>query len=224
MLRHLVFDVNETLLDVAALDPLFQRLFGDSSARVEWFLTLEEGWMTATIVECFHPFAKLAQAALVMVGQRRGIEVSEAQCEELVGGMKRLPAHPDVRPALEQLRIEGFQLAALSNGSLPALRQQLESAGLGDSFDAILSVEDTQRYKPAPEPYRMAAERNGIEQEQMMMVAAHAWDITGAAAAGCRTAFIARPGKVLNPAGSQPDIQGNDLQDFARQLLAWRER
>jgi 2-haloacid dehalogenase len=42
MLRHLVFDVNETLLDVAALDPLFERLFGDSRARVEWFLTLEE--------------------------------------------------------------------------------------------------------------------------------------------------------------------------------------
>ncbi|WP_417791046.1 haloacid dehalogenase type II [Stutzerimonas xanthomarina] len=224
MLRHLVFDVNETLLDVAALDPLFERLFGDASARVEWFLTLEEGWMTATIVERFQPFAELAQAALVMVGQRRGIEVSKAQCEELVEGMKRLPAHPDVRPALEQLRIEGFHLAALSNGSLPALRQQLESAGLGDSFDAILSVEETQRYKPAPEPYRMVAERNGIEQEQMMMVAAHAWDITGAAAVGCRTAFIARPGKVLNPAGSQPDIHGNDLQDFARQLLAWRER
>ncbi len=224
MLRHLVFDVNETLLDVAALDPLFVRLFGDSSARVEWFLTLEEGWMTATIVERFQPFAKLAQAALVMVGQRRGIEVSEAQCEELVEGMKRLPAHPEVRPTLEQLRGAGFHLAALSNGSLRALRQQLESAGLGDSFDAILSVEETQRYKPAPEPYRMAAECIGIEQEQMMMVAAHAWDITGAAAVGCRTAFIARPGKVLNPAGSQPDIQGNDLQDFARQLLAWRER
>jgi len=224
MLRHLVFDVNETLLDVAALDPLFERLFGDASARVEWFLTLEEGWMTATIVERFQPFAELAQAALIMVGQRRGIEVSEAQCEELVGGMKRLPAHPDVRPALEKLRDSGFHLAALSNGSLQALRQQLESAGLGDSFDAILSVEETQRYKPAPEPYRMVAERNGIEQEQMMMVAAHAWDITGAAAAGCRTAFIARSGKVLNPAGSQPDIQGNDLQDFARQLLAWRER
>jgi len=224
MLRHLVFDVNETLLDVAALDPLFVRLFGDSSARVEWFLTLEEGWMTATIVERFQPFAKLAQAALVMVGQRREIEVSEAQCEELVEGMKRLPAHPEVRPALEQLGGAGFHLAALSNGSLQALRQQLESAGLGDSFDAILSVEETQRYKPAPEPYRMAAKCIGIEQEQMMMVAAHAWDITGAAAVGCRTAFIARPGKVLNPAGSQPDIQGNDLQDFARQLLAWRER
>ncbi|MFI8743019.1 haloacid dehalogenase type II [Stutzerimonas zhaodongensis] len=224
MLRHLVFDVNETLLDVAALDPLFVRLFGDASARVEWFLTLEEGWMTATIVERFQPFAKLAQAALVMVGQRREIEVSEAQCEELVEGMKRLPAHPEVRPALEQLRGAGFHLAALSNGSLQALRQQLESAGLGDSFDAILSVEETQRYKPAPEPYRMAAKCIGIEQEQMMMVAAHAWDITGAAAVGCRTAFIARPGKVLNPAGSQPDIQGNDLQDFARQLLAWRER
>lgn len=138
--------------------------------------------------------------------------------------MKRLPAHPDVRPALRQLRGAGFHLAALSNGSLQAVRQQLESAGLSDSFDAVLSVEETQHYKPAPQPYRMAAERHGIRLDEMMMVAAHAWDITGAAVVGCRTAFIARPGKVLNPAGSQPDIHGNDLQDFARQLLAWRER
>ncbi|WP_407297064.1 haloacid dehalogenase type II [Stutzerimonas zhaodongensis] len=224
MLRHLVFDVNETLLDVAALDPLFERLFGDSRSRVEWFLTLEEGWMTATITERFRPFAELAQAALVMVGQRRGVEVSEAECQALVDGMKRLPAHADVHPALEQLRGAGFHLAALSNGSLQALRQQLASAGLGDSFDAVLSVEETQRYKPAPQPYRMAAERHGINLDEMMMVAAHAWDITGAAVAGCRTAFIARPGKVLNPAGSQPDLHGDDLQDFARQLLAWRER
>ena len=223
MLRHLVFDVNETLLDVAALDPLFERLFGDSNTRVEWFLTLQEGWMTTTIIDRFQPFAGLAQAALVMVGRRHGVDVSEAQCQELVDGMKRLPAHPDVRQALEQLRDAGFHLTALSNGSLQAVRQQLESAGLGNSFDAVLSVEEAQRYKPAPEPYRMTAERHGIALGQMMMVAAHAWDTTGAAAAGCRTAFIARPGKVLNPAGSQPDLHCEDLQDFAAQLQAWRQ-
>ncbi|MCH2341835.1 haloacid dehalogenase type II [Pseudomonas sp. NPDC047963] len=223
MLRHLVFDVNETLLDVAALDPLFKRLFGDANSRVEWFLTLQEGWMTATIIGRFQPFADLAQAALVVVGRRHGVEVSEAHCQDLVEGIKRLPAHPDVRPSLEQLRDAGFHLTALSNGSLQALRQQLESAGLSKSFDAILSVEEKQRYKPAAEPYRMTAERHGIALGEMMMVAAHAWDITGAAAAGCRTAFIARPGKVLNPAGSQPDLIGDDLQDFAAKLLAGRQ-
>jgi 2-haloacid dehalogenase len=223
MLRHLVFDVNETLLDVAALDPLFERLFGDPDTRVEWFLTLQEGWLTATIVDDFQPFGELAQAALVMVGQRRGVEVSEAQCQKLVAGMKSLPAHPEVRQALTQLRDAGFCLSALTNGSLQAVQQQLDSAGLADSFDAVLSVDAVQRYKPAAEPYRMVAERHGIALEQMMMVAAHAWDITGAAVAGLRTAFIARPGKVLNPAGRQPDLQASNLQDFATQIQAWRQ-
>jgi 2-haloacid dehalogenase len=222
MLRHLVFDVNETLLDVAALDPLFERLFGDSDTRVEWFLSLQEGWLTATIVDDFKPFGELAQAALVMVGRRRGVEVNEAQRQELVEGMKSLPAHSEVRQALAQLRGAGFCLSALTNGSLQAVQKQLESAGLADSFDAMLSVEEVERYKPAPEPYRMVAERHGIGLQEMMMVAAHAWDITGAAAAGCRTAFIARPGKVLNPAGRQPDLLGSDLQDFAAQIQAWR--
>jgi 2-haloacid dehalogenase len=157
-----------------------------------------------------------------MVGQRRGVDVSEAQCQELAEGMKRLPAHPEVRQALELLRAEGLHLTALTNGGMQAVRQQLDSAVLSDCFDAILSVDAAQRYKPAPEPYQMVAQSHGIDLDQIMMVAAHAWDITGAATAGCRTAFVSRPGKVLNPAGSQPDLQGSDLQDLAERILAWR--
>lgn len=220
MSQHIVFDVNETLLNVASLDPFFERVFGEARIRMEWFLTLEECWLTATVIDRYQPFGELAQAALSMTGRRRGIKVSDAHCQELISGLKALPAHTDVLPALQALRGQGRHLTALTNGSLATVQQQLASAGLADCFDTIMAVEEVRRYKPAPEPYRMVAERLNITTAEMLMVAAHAWDIAGAANAGCQTAFVMRPGKVLNPAGIQPDLQGEDMHEIVRKIDA----
>lgn len=219
-MQYLVFDVNETLLDVAALDPFFERLFDDARTRVEWFLTLEENWLTATVIDRYQPFGELAQGALTMTGRRRGIDVTDDQRQELVAGLKTLPPHADVLQALQSLRDHGLHLTALTNGSLETAKQQLESAGLADCFDAIMAAEEVKRYKPAPEPYRMVAERLGIATAEMTMIAAHAWDIAGAASAGCRTAFVSRPGKVLNPVGIQPELQDDDMREIAEKILA----
>jgi 2-haloacid dehalogenase len=218
MPRHIVFDVNETLLDVAALDPFFEALFGEARTRVEWFLTLEESWLTATVINRYQPFGELAQGALKMVGRRRGIEITDDQCQELTKKLSTLPPHPDVPQALRALRTLGKHLTALTNGSLDTAKQQLASTNLKECFDAVMAVEEVKRYKPAPEPYRMVAERLGIAPAEMMMVAAHAWDIAGAANAGCQTAFLSRPGKVLNPAGIQPDVIASDMKDLVAKL------
>jgi len=98
------------------------------------------------------------------------------------------------------------------------MTQQLEFAGLSDFFDHILSVDEVKRYKPAREPYAMAAERLGIQTGDFMMIAAHAWDISGAANAGCKTAFVERPGKVQNPVGAKADIHGKGVLGVATQL------
>ena len=121
MLKHIVLDVNETLLDLAALDPLFQGLFGDSRVRTEWFLTLEECWMTNTIIGQYQAFGELAQGALRMVGSRHRVPVSDNDCQALADGIKSLPAHKDVHQALQSLKDNGFVLIALSNGALEAL-------------------------------------------------------------------------------------------------------
>jgi 2-haloacid dehalogenase len=220
MSQVMVFDVNETLLNTAALDPFFERLFDDTRTRTEWFLTLEECWMAATIVNQFKPFGELAQAALVMVGRRQGIDVSADAQHELVDALQAMPPHEDVAQSLDLLKNRGFKLVALSNSSSQALQKQLDSASLAEKFDVIISVDEVQRFKPAPEPYQRVAERLGIETSQMTMVAAHAWDIAGAAGAGCRTAFVERPGKVMNPAGPQPDFYGSSLKNVAEQLAS----
>jgi 2-haloacid dehalogenase len=134
--------------------------------------------------------------------------------------MVRLEAHPDVSEGLRRLREGGLRLAALTNSTSAVAQAQLANAGIAAAFERILSADDVRRLKPAPEPYRMAAERLGIEVGDVLLVAAHAWDVAGALRAGCRAAFVARPGMVLDPLAPPPELVVADLGELADRLLA----
>jgi 2-haloacid dehalogenase len=119
---------------------------------------------------------------------------------------------------LDRLRSAGFPLATLTNSSGQVVRMQLEHAGLAGFFDPMLSVEEVRRYKPAAEPYLMAAERLGVDAPKMRMVAAHDWDVWGATRAGCAAAFVARANAPF-ALGEQPDIVGPNLTAVAEAIL-----
>jgi len=217
--RVLVFDVNETLLDVGALDPLFARMFDDASVRREWFGQMLQLAFVSTITQNYRDFGALGMAALAMVADRHGATVGDEDRNALRDGMRQLPPHPEVRQALERLRDAGFRLATLTNSTTEVGELQVTNAGLRDLFEQTLSGDSVRRLKPAPEPYRMAAGRLGVPIADLRLVAAHAWDIAGALNAGCAAAFVARPGQVLDPEGAQPDIVGADLGKVADRIL-----
>ncbi|MDP9311122.1 MAG: haloacid dehalogenase type II [Chloroflexota bacterium] len=174
----------------------------------------------ATITHVYADFGTIGKAALQMTADRRGVELSEDDRQQLLGTVRQLPPHPDVRPGLDRLRTAGFRLASLTNSTEQVAQAQLDHAGLTAYFEQILSVDAVQRFKPAPEPYRMAAERLDVAIGDVRLVAAHAWDVAGALRAGCAAAFVARPGKVLDPLIEVPDVVGADLTDVATQIVA----
>jgi len=210
----LVFDVNETLLDMAALDPVFADLFGDAAVRPLWFSQMLQLALTATVTGEYRPFGQHAMAALGMLAHKRGVELADEQATRVREGMTRLPAHPDVRPALERLRESGLRLATLTNSTQEVVEAQLAFAGVRDLFEAALSADAVGRLKPAPEPYAHAAGELGIELGELTLVAAHAWDVAGARAAGARTVFVQRTGQVLDPAAPAPDRVVADLREL----------
>jgi 2-haloacid dehalogenase len=220
MRRVQVFDVNETLLDLAAMDPHFQRIFRDAGARVAWFDQMIQSALVATVTDAYSQFGAHAMAALEMTAERAGARLTDGDREAVAAQMRQLPAHPEVAEALRRLRDAGLRLAALTNSTEQVARAQLEHAGLIDAFDLVLSADTVRRLKPAPEPYLMAAERLGVAVGETRLVAAHAWDVAGAARAGCATAFVARPGKVLDPLVERPEIVGADLTEVAEAILA----
>jgi 2-haloacid dehalogenase len=217
--RILVFDVNETLLDMGALDPHFQRVFGDASVRVEWFQTMLQSAFLTTITGPYKPFGEHFRAALAITALRRDLRVSPEDERAILAGVRALPAHPDVRPALERLRSEGYRLAALTNSTIEVEEAQLRSAGLDDLFEKALSADTGKRLKPAPESYGNAARELGVATGAIRMVAAHVWDVQGALRAGCAAAFVERPGAVWNPLLDRPDISGPDLGEIAEQVI-----
>jgi 2-haloacid dehalogenase len=121
--------------------------------------------------------------------------------------------------ALRRLRLAGYRLAALTNSTEQVARAQLEHAGIIGSFEPVLSADAVGWLKPAAEPYLMAAGRLGVPVGEVRLVAAHAWDVAGARSAGCAAAFVARPGKVLDPLAEPPDVVGVDLAKVAEHIL-----
>src|SRR5207244_2522375 len=94
--RVLVFDVNETLLDLAALDPHFARVFGAARVRREWFATMLQSAFLLTISGPYQPFAAHFREALHLVAKRHGIAVSATDEQAILAEVRRLPAHPEV--------------------------------------------------------------------------------------------------------------------------------
>ena len=215
-----VFDVNETLLDLRALDSHFERVFGDAGVRRQWFNQLLQEAFVSTITGSYADFGTLGGAALDMIAVRLGVSLSADDRQTILGMMRRLPPHPDVPGALGRLRKAGLRLATLTNSTLQVATAQLEYAGLLSYFEQVLSADTVRRLKPAPEPYRMAAERLGVNVGQVCLIAAHSWDIAGALSAGCAAAFVARPGPVLDPLGPRPEIVGADLNEVTDRILA----
>ena len=224
MPRVIVCDVNETLLDVGALEPYFKDIFGDRRLLQDWFTNVLLYSEVATPAGPYADFSSIAAAVFDMLAGTRGITLSAADRHRILQGMLMLPAHSDVRDGLQTMRDAGLRLVTLTNSAPSALKQQLSSAGLTAFFEYSFSVDAVRRFKPAAEVYRSVADSLGLPVDRLRLVAAHAWDVVGALRAGYAAAFVARPGKVLYPLGPKPDIIGPDFRSVAAQIVAVETR
>ncbi len=214
----IVFDLVETLLDLSALDETFREVFGARRLRREWFSEILKNAFSLTAAGGWAEFSRIAEASLKVMEERYDHKFSWLRRRRILASMRRLPPYPDVLPGLEELKADGFRLAVLTNSSVKTAEEALGRAGALALFDEILSADRVKRLKPAPEPYRMAAKRLGIKPGKMLFVAAHAWDVRGAARAGCRTCFVRRPGQVLDELTPRPTLVVSDLRELAAVL------
>jgi len=214
-----VFDVNETLLDLSALDEAFDKSLGDAGSRTVWFAELLHQALVTTASDTYVDLRTLAEAALSVVARRANVHLDASDRENVLEGMSRLPPHPDVEGALETLRDAGIRCGALSNGPPGTLSAQLRYAGLDAHLDPIVSADAVRVLKPDPAPYRHVADTLGVPPSSMWMVAAHPWDTSGAVRAGCRAALVRRPGTVLSATDERPDIVADNLGEVAARLV-----
>jgi 2-haloacid dehalogenase len=220
MPRVIVFDLIGTLLDLQAMDAHFERFFGDTVVRKEWFMQTLQLAMAATLTNAYEDFGVQADTALEITARHYKVSMLGEEKNLILSTLRKLRPFRDVTQNLQRLRDAGLRLAILTNSTAQTAEAQLTNVGLLEHFEQVISADEIQCFKPAPEVYHLAARRLNVEPGQVQLVTAHHWDVTGALRAGCAAVFVARPGQVMNPFGPQPDVKGADLGEVAEKILA----
>ena len=216
----IVFDVNETLLSLRPVRDWFHNRFDDEPDAGGWFAELLRLSFVSATTDRYVPFPELAAAALATASERFHASIGDGDVSHISSVFTTLPAHAEVPQGLSVLRDAGFTIAALTNSPQETAEAQLANAGIADLFDKIMSVDMVGRFKPHRSVYEAAATTLGVSTSEVVMVAAHDWDIAGATAAGCDTVFINRPGQTYSTAFPQPTLIASDITDAATQITS----
>ena len=200
-----VFDINETLLDLAGLDAEF----GSPDLRRAWFTLVIRTSHVSAATGDYRDFAQIGAAA------GRYLGVDDTAMQRVARAMRALPPHPDVLPGLHRLHDAGHRLVALGNSPRRVLDPQLEHSGIASLLHATYSVEQAGQLKPNPAAYRLVLDGEGVAPREATMVAAHDWDVAGAAAVGMRTALVVRGDQRPLPLQPAPDLSVADLEELA---------
>lgn len=211
-MNTVVFDLNGTLTDVAALaspwagaaPPRFGAEVLDEAVQMS---------MVDTLTGTFRRFPDLLYGALVRRATLSGLSL--APVEEAMEIAAALPARPEAAAALDHLHAKGFRVAVLTNSAAVAGRHTLDASGLLVRVDQLDGADAVRAYKPHPSVYGLT-----VAPERAWFVAAHWWDVTGAARAGFSTAWVSGDDVVLPRTAAVPDIEAPDLLSAVQQITA----
>jgi 2-haloacid dehalogenase len=220
MHQHIVlFDINETVLDLSILKPKFKQHLGHEHYMGTWFSMLLHSSTVCLATNLKTDFKSLALASLKSLAGRIGIILSEDASHDILGTLANLPPHRDIKPALTKLRSSGFTVVAFSNSSSTLLSTQLSNAGLDEYFEDAISVENAGTFKPAKSAYQYAVNTFGLPASEIRLIAAHDWDTHGALSAGLKAAYIDRFNIPYNPLYKKPDLIDNSMERIAERII-----
>lgn len=215
-----IFDVNETLLDMSPLRNKINNLLGNSKGFRIWFGMLLQYSLVDNCTNSYHDFSAIANATLDLASKALKVTIEEKERKEALQYIKKLNAYDDVPKGLQLLKENGYRLATLTNSPKATLSAQLQYAKLTEYFEATLSIDPIKKYKPASETYQWAASQLSVNVSDALLVAAHGWDIAGALHAGMQAAFIEREGQSLYPLAPKPQFIGKDLTEIANAVIS----
>lgn len=216
----LIFDVNETLLDMSPLKQSINKALKNDYGFDVWFPSLLQYSLVETCTGTYHDFSMIAAATFQMTAMKFEFDFTEDEIQEILSPITNLKPHPEVPEALSLLKESNFKLIALTNGKPEVAVEQLKHSEIDHFFEEVISVDVVKKYKPHPDTYSYVLNKYVVSAKNAMMIAAHGWDITGAQQAGLQTTFISRSGKFKYPLASKPTLERPDCLSFAKSLLS----
>ncbi len=213
--KALVFDAYGTLFDVHSVVAECERRFpgrGAELSRLWRQKQLEYTWLRS-LMGRYENFERITKESLVHSSAALGLDLDSDAQRSLMDAYLHLTPYPEVPGALRGLG--PYARAILSNGSPDMLAAVVDHAGLGENFDAVLSVDVLRIFKPHPSVYKLATDKLGVLAEEVGFVSSNFWDITGATCFGFRTYWINRTGQVPDELGVRPVAVLSSLDQLA---------
>ncbi|AHM04765.1 Haloacid dehalogenase, type II [Roseibacterium elongatum DSM 19469] len=217
-IRVCVFDAYGTLFDVSAAARALAVEPGREGFAAVWpqvsadwrAKQLQYSWLRAvTGTHC--DFWQVTQDGLDWALERAGQDHDATLREALLGLYWRLEAYPEVPAMLAALTSAGQSTAILSNGSPEMLSGAVETAGLRDALDAVLSVEEVGVFKPDARVYDLVGARFDCRRDEVLFVSSNGWDAASAAAYGFTTLWVNRAGEPVDRLPARPHHVMADL-------------
>lgn len=216
--RAVLFDLNGTLLDAAAIGaPLGAGAAGRQLALAALDLAIAQA-MVDTMSGTQRPFGGYLRAALRLELERRGHD--DGPLEQMVAAARALPPFPDSAAALTRLADAGVRTGVLTNSPREGAEAALAGAGLDGHLSLVVGCDEVGAYKPDPRPYHEAVRRLDLPPADVCLVAAHWWDVLGAMRAGLRGAWVGRKEATLLETVPEPDYRAPDLASIAERIAA----
>jgi 2-haloacid dehalogenase len=217
--KLILFDSLETLFSPAPLGARLVQAGLGADLLPCWLSRLQRDGFALEIAGLWRPFHDVAGAALAAIAADAGHPLDESLRAHILAGWAELPAHSDVRPALEAARAAGVGCACLTNGASAATLALLQRAGLDSLLGRIISADEIQHWKPLWDVYLHAADALGHEPHHLALVSAHDWDLEGARQAGLTTGWVARSPAPFSPLLAPPDVTAGSLLEAVERLL-----
>lgn len=221
--RAVLFDAYGTLFDVYSVGLVAERLFpGHGQALgVMWRdKQIEYSRLVTTSNDGAHyqPFWDLTRAGLRYSCQRLGLDLTAAREEQLMDQYRHLTAFPENREVLQALKDRGIVTGILSNGDPGMLEAAIQSAGLGDLLDHVISIDSIRKYKTHPAAYALGEQATGLKAPEIGFVSCNSWDALAATWYGYCTLWVNRYKLPFETLGTSPTHTGSDLRDVLRLL------
>jgi 2-haloacid dehalogenase len=187
---------------------------GNPGSLVTWYRrTHFENSMIDGLLHKEHtPYREIGFRALAYTLERAGIQHTDAEVSDLISNIEKLKCFPDVPAALAKLQTQ-YKIVVLSNGDPDMLETAKQYHGV--PFDNVISVAESNAFKPHVATYTKGAEIMGVRMDEVLFVANHAFDCLGAKSAGMHSAFIDRRQRPFGRTPHQPDIWVDDMQSLA---------
>lgn len=234
VIKAVLFDAYGTLFDVYSVALLAEQLFpGHGQAigvlwrdkQIEYTRLVTTSKRGPGRESVYQPFWQLTRAALVFAIKK--IAVSDhkhwaegvfdahygVQVEQLMNQYRHLSAFPENREVLVTLKAQGLATGILSNGDAAMLEAAVQSSGLADLLDHVISIDPLRKYKTDPDAYALGEKACGLPASQIAFVSSNSWDALAATWYGYQTLWVNRANTPFEELGTQPVRTGSSLRD-----------